>query len=626
MNRSIASKLILKNPCLPRLATCKSMTELKQIHAQIFRTGLSEDKQVSAKIIEICALLNPPNAGYARLVFNGINAPTTSLFNSMVRAYSRARNYTGAVDFYTRMLKHGCKPSGFTLCYVSQACTDSRSSRVLMEIHGHAFKLCFDSDLVVANSLVRGYSVCGLVDAARQVFDELPERDLISWTVLLNSYVRSNRAREAIDLFFLIREENVRPDEVTVVGVFNACSQLGDLNLGRKLENLSQEFGIDYNCYVVNSLIDMYAKCGSIGEAQKLFDKMVDKNVVSWNSMVSGYARCGDMESARRLFDQMPDKNSISWSALLNGYAQNGAFNEALAVFQEMQSENVKPNDAAIAGAIAACAHLGALQMGRSIHDCLGERKVRSDVVLGTALVDMYGKCGCVEIARALFDLIENKNLASYNAMMMSLAVNGNAGNCLDIFSKMLEDGIRPDSISFVGVLSACAHAGWLKEATQYFNQMRVVYGIAPRSEHYSCMVHLLGHAGLIGQAYNFITSSPVKPDVVMWGTLLNACKVHGNIYFGELAAKQIIELDPSHGGAHALLSSIYAAAHRWTEVMAVRKKMKDIGIGKRPGSGEQINPEGALPVFLILIKLLLKAILTRRKNTRTAHKGLDFG
>ncbi|XXG86733.1 hypothetical protein AAC387_Pa11g1568 [Persea americana] len=368
-----------------------------------------------------------------------------------------------------------------------------------------------------------------------------------------------------------MREENVQPDEVVAVYLFNACSQLGDLNLGRRLEGLVRETCADYNSYVLNSLIDMYAKCGSIGDARKVFDQMSERTIVSWNSIVAGYARCGNMESAKRLFGCIPQKNNVSWSTLLNGFVQNGAFKEALMVFREMQAKGVTPNDASITGVITACSHLGALELGRKVHAGLDERRVQSDTVLSTALVDMYAKC---------------------------LAIHGKASNCIDVFSEMVRNGIRPDSITFVGILSGCAHAGWLKEGKEYFDQMSTVYGIAPRVEHCSCMVHLMGQSGNIDQASEFIKASPVKPDVVMWGALLNACKMHGHVELGEFAAKQILELDPGHRGAFVLLSSIYAAAHNWSKVMEVRKMMKECGIDNRTGSS-WIEIDGTVHEFI---------------------------
>ncbi|KAJ8625230.1 hypothetical protein MRB53_033760 [Persea americana] len=598
MSKSIASKLILKSPCLPLLENCKSMAELKQIHALIFRTGLSDDNLASTKILQICGLSKTPDFNYARLVFDQIGAPNTFTWNTMIKAHSKARNSNEVIDLYTEMLKRSNKPNGVTLSFALKACSNLGNFQSLMGIHCQIFKSGFHSDVFALNSLVHAYSLCGCVDFARRVFDELPERDLISWTVVIGNYVRSNRPKEAIDLFFLMREENVQPDEVVAVYLFNACSQLGDLNLGRRLEGLVRETCADYNSYVLNSLIDMYAKCGSIGDARKVFDQMSERTIVSWNSIVAGYARCGNMESAKRLFGCIPQKNNVSWSTLLNGFVQNGAFKEALMVFREMQAKGVTPNDASITGVITACSHLGALELGRKVHAGLDERRVQSDTVLSTALVDMYAKCGCLDVSCLLFDGIVKKNLISYNAMITGLAIHGKASNCIDVFSEMVRNGIRPDSITFVGILSGCAHAGWLKEGKEYFDQMSTVYGIAPRVEHCSCMVHLMGQSGNIDQASEFIKASPVKPDVVMWGALLNACKMHGHVELGEFAAKQILELDPGHRGAFVLLSSIYAAAHNWSKVMEVRKMMKECGIDNRTGSS-WIEIDGTVHEFV---------------------------
>ncbi|KAF8399829.1 hypothetical protein HHK36_015701 [Tetracentron sinense] len=584
MSKSIASKLILKNPCLPLLETCRSMVELKQIHAQILRTGLSDDNVASTKIFETSTLLNSPNFDYARRLFDQIKTPNTFVWNTMIRAHSKTRNPDHSIALYKEMLQRGTKPNGITLAFVSKACTDQGKLQVLWGIHAQILEFGLCSDVFVLNSLVHCYSVCGSIDSARRVFDELHQRDLISWTLVINGYVQSNRAKEAIDLFFLSREEKVGLDEVIVVAIFTACAQLRDLNLGRRLECLVRESGIEFNSYMINALIDMYSKCGSIADARTHFDEMVDKNMVSWNSMVSGYGRSKNMDVAKRIFDQMPKKNEISWSALLNGYAQNGDFKEALIVFREMQAEGIVPNDASITGAITACAHLGALELGQQIHLSLDEHKLRNDVVLSTALVDMYVKCGCLEISRQLFDAILKKNLVSFNVMILGYAIHGRASDCLDVFFEMVKAGLGPDSVTFVGILSACAYAGWLEEGKKYFILMTTVYGITPQAEHISCMVHLMGRAGLLHQAHDFIKASPVKPDVATWGALLSACKIHGNVELGESIARRILELDPCHGGAYVLLSSIYAAANKWDEVTEMRKKMKEIGIENRPG------------------------------------------
>ncbi|XP_042511680.1 pentatricopeptide repeat-containing protein At2g29760, chloroplastic-like [Macadamia integrifolia] len=560
------------------------MTELKQIHAHIYRIGLWEDHVASTKLLETIILLNSTNLHYCRLVFNQIQMPNTFTWNAMIKAHSITRNPSICISLYKEMLQRGSKPNGITLSFVSKTCADVGNVEVLMGLQGQVLVLGFCSDVFVLNSLIYGYSVCGYVDFARRVFDDLPQRDLISWTTVINSYVRGGRAKEAIELFFQIEKERLELDEVIVVAAFTASAQLRDLNLCRRIECLVRDLGVEFNSFMINASIDMYSKCGSITEARKHFDNMAQKNVISWNSMIFGYGRSGNMKEARRLFDLMPEKNEISWSTLLSGYAKNGALKEALMVFREMQAEGISPNDASITGAITVCAHLGALELGREIHSSLDDQKVRSDVVLGTALVDMYAKCGCLDISSKLFDMISRKNAVSYNVMMSGLAIHGKSSGCVEIFSKMVNAGIKPDSVTFVGILSGCAHAGWVEEGKKYFNLMTQVYGIAPRSEHVSCMVYLMGKTGNLEEALDFVRNSPVKADVSIWGALLSACKTHGIVELGELVAKEILELDPCHGGAYALLSNLYAAANKWEAVMKVRKKMKEIGVGSRPG------------------------------------------
>ncbi|KAG1361199.1 pentatricopeptide repeat-containing protein, mitochondrial-like [Cocos nucifera] len=576
------------------------MAHLKQTHARIIVTGLSlQHDQTSPKILHLCSLATPPDPNYAHLLFHRIQSPDALSWNCLLRAQARSQDPIRILSLYNELLKSGAKPNGITFSFVIKSCSNLKKVRFLMGIHAQLLALGFQSDTLVLNSLIHGYIAGGSLNSACVVFDELSERDLISWTELIKGYVRNGRAKEAVELFLLMMEANVRPDEITAVAVFTACAQLGDLNLGRKVESLAFKCGIRYNTYVVNSLIDMYGKCGSIGDAWKLFDGMVNKDVVSWNSMVAGYSRCGNMEAARRLFDRIPKKNEVSWSLLINGYVQNGGFKEALMVYREMSDSGIAPNEAAITGTIAACSHLGSLDFGREIHVSLDKSKLQSDVILSTALVDMYAKCGCLGMACELFDGIVKKNLVSWNVMIMGLAIHGKASECLELFSEMLKDGLIPNSLTFVGVLSACAHAGWLEKGKEYFDKMTRVYGIAVRAEHCSCMVHLMGQAGLLTEAFEFIRDSPIEHDVATWGALLSACRFHGYVELGKFVGERILELDPSHRGAYVQLSSVYAAAGRWREVLEIRKKMKDIGIKNRPG-WSYFDLNGTIHEFLV--------------------------
>ncbi|XP_011624645.1 pentatricopeptide repeat-containing protein At2g29760, chloroplastic-like [Amborella trichopoda] len=456
--------------------------------------------------------------------------------------------------------------------------------KVSMEIHSQAIKLGLDQDAFVMNSMLHAYASCGGMEFAHEMFNEMAHRDVVSWTAVIAGYARNGRSREALELFFLMGGKDFMPDEITMVTVINACSRLKDLQMGREIERMVHEMGVGSNVYIMNSLIDMYAKCGCMDISCELFNKMGEKNLVSWNSMVAGYVNFGDMKSAREIFDKMPERNVVSWSAMVSGYSQNGEFKEALTMYSRMKASAVPPNNASITSAISACSNLGVLELGQKIHKEIKESKIKRDVLLSTALVDMYAKCGELEKAQLLFDGIQKKSLISWNVMIMGLAIHGRVKDCLETFAKMERDGFKPDSVTFVGVLSGCAHAGWLEGGRDYFHRMSEIYGISPKLEHYACMVDLLGRAGLIEEAYEFVKTSVVKPDVVIWGSLLSACKVHGNVGIGELVASHLLELDPGHGGAHVLLSNIYAASSRWGEVMEVRKRMRERGIESRRG------------------------------------------
>ncbi|URD75417.1 Pentatricopeptide repeat-containing protein [Musa troglodytarum] len=521
--------------------------------------------------------------------------------NELLRSHSRA-NSPGTVflALYKQLLRCDAKPNGVTLSLVLKACPDLKALGLVMGVHAQSLAFGFRSDALVLNSLIHAYTACGSVGFAHGVFDELPDRDQIAWTELINGYARSGRAKEAVDLFFRMMEANVRPDEISTVAACAACSQLGDLSLGRMLEGLACKTGVKDNIHVVNSLIHMSCKCGSIDDARKLFDEMPHKDVVSWNSMVAGAARTGDMEAAQSLFDRTPNKNGVSWSSLINGYVQNHRSKRALSAYEEMIDAGVAPNEAAITGAVTACAHLGALHLGRQIHLSLDESRLCHDTVLSTALVDMYAKCGCLDTARSLFARMAHRSRVSWNVMLTALAIHGKAAECLELFSEMTKDGTRPSGTTFVAILSACAYAGWIEEGRGFFEKMTKSYGMTPRAEHLSCMVHLLGRAGHVPEACDLVrAASHIEPDMATWGALLSSCKLHGYAELAEVVAGRMLELDPCHSGAYVQLSSMYASESKWGAVAEIRRAMEGRGVKNRPG-WSWFELDGTVHEFLV--------------------------
>eukprot|EP01018_Ginkgo_biloba_P019271 Gb_14392 [translate_table: standard] len=455
------------------------------------------------------------------------------------------------------MLLQNVKPNPFTMVSILPACVHLSSvqqgKRVTTVIHGYITRSGFGSDIVVRNSLVAIYAKCDSLEVARLYFDKMSERDMISWSAMIAGYAQNGHANEALTLFFKMQLQDIKPDPFTIASVLSACANLSALQQGKRIHSYIIRSGIQSDVVVPTALIDMYAKCRTIHIARQLFDQMSKKNIVSWNSMISGYA-------------------------------QNGHMNEALVLFNELQLQDIKPDSVTMVAVLQSYAHLSTLQQGKQIHGCIIRSGFDSDIVVGTSLIDMYAKCGSIDIARKLFDKMLIKNLVSWNVMIAGYGMHGHGEDALALFLQMQQKGIKPDHITFVSVLSACSHAGLVDEGWQYFYCMSRDYSIAPRVEHYACMVDLLGRSGLLDEAYEFITKMPLEPNATVWGALLGACRIHCNIVLGEHVAEHLFELEPENAGFYVLLSNIYGKAGRWDDVAKVRRMMKNRRLKKPPG------------------------------------------
>ncbi|XP_010241799.1 PREDICTED: pentatricopeptide repeat-containing protein At5g66520-like [Nelumbo nucifera] len=380
-------------------------------------------------------------------------------------------------------------------------------------------------------------------------------------------------------------EPTRRPNRFTFPPLLKAC--VATFRLVKPIQEIHAQvtkFGTYSDVYVGTTLLDSYSRYSEVEFARRVFDEMPIRNVVSWNSMVSGLARCGEVCTAKELFERMPDKNLVSWTSMISGYAQNGYFNETLAMFDDMVASGVKPNEITLVSVLSACANLGALGLGKRIHSFLEDNGYGLDLFLGSALIDMYSKCGMTTEALQVFDRMLERNVVAFSAVIVGLAMNGRGLEAIRIFEDMRFQGMLPNDITFIGVLCACCHVGLVDKGQYYFHSMTREYSIVPKLQHYACMVDLLGRAGLLDQAYQFITEMPIKLDVVVWGALLGACRIHCNFELGVHAAHKILELDPQHSGGFVFLSSAYARSGDWDAVKKVRMMMEKSGMKKTPG------------------------------------------
>ncbi|KAL5199099.1 hypothetical protein ABZP36_002611 [Zizania latifolia] len=345
-----------------------------------------------------------------------------------------------------------------------------------------------------------------------------------------------------------------------------------------------------------NSMIHGYAMSGDVGSARRLFELVPAPTPVTWTSMVAGFCRAGDVASARRVFEEMPERDLVSWNAMISGLVGNRKPVEALGLFRRMMAEGFAPNRGTVVSALSACASAGALETGKWIHVFVDKKKLRWDEFLGTALVDMYAKCGAVELALDVFTRSRARNTCTWNAMINGLAMNGYSTKALDMFHQMeLDATAAPDEVTFVGVLLACSHGGFVDVGREHFDMISKKYGIRLILEHYACMVDLLARSGHLQEAHKLITGMPMKPDLVIWRALLGGCRLHKDVNMAETA---ISEMEATCSGDHVLLSNLYAAVGRWSGVEDVRRTMRRKGIEKIPGcSSIEIN--GSIHEFI---------------------------
>ncbi|MCL7029868.1 hypothetical protein MKW94_002432 [Papaver nudicaule] len=481
--------------------------------------------------------------------------------------------------------------------FLLQTC---RNLKQLKQIHAQALTQGLHHLQNLSCKIFNTYTKFNKPIEAYNVFNQIQNPDIISWTCLISLHLNTERPFQALLVFSKLCSLGLKPDSFSVVGALAGCGRSESLGHGKAVHGMIYRHGlVDSGAIVGNALIDMYSRNGEIKVAQMVFREMGIKDVVTWTSLIHGFVKCDDLNSARVLFDKMPERNSVSWTALITGYVQGGKPAEALDIFQKMMSDgNDRPISVTMVAVLSGCADIGALDLGRLIHAYVNKTYLSLDVTVKNALMDMYCKSGSLESAERIFGEISTKDNFSWTTMILGFAVHGSGKRALQIFSEMLEAGAYPNEVTFVAVLSACSHAGLVDEGQKWFNCILETYHLEPKIEHYGCMVGLLGRAGLVKEAKDLIEKMKVPPDGVIWRSLLSSCIACKNLEVAALAAQKVVELEPDDDGVYVLLWNMYCSANRWDDAIKMRRMMKDRSIKKKPGrSCIQIN--GVVNEFL---------------------------
>ncbi|KAK6121724.1 hypothetical protein DH2020_044534 [Rehmannia glutinosa] len=444
---------------------------------------------------------------------------------------------------------------------------------------------------------------------ANKIFNRIPNPSLFIYNAMIRANatkINEPTSRESLLLYREMLGSGLIPDCITLPFVLKECSNRFDGFTGRAIHVHAVKFGCESDVYVHNALISLYSECGVLEDARKVFDEMTNRDVVSWNSMIVRCLRGGELDVALGLFREMKErKNIITWNSVITGLVQGGRAKEALDIFHEMQMSAdemnmVCPDKVTVASALSACASLGAIDQGKWVHSYLQRSGMECDMVIGTALVDMYGKCGCVERALEVFKGMPNKDVLAWTVIISVLALNGYGNEAFVIFTEMEEVGLRPNAVTFTALLSACAHSGLVEKGRWCIDIMRRVYCIEPQVQHYACMIDILGRAGLFIEAEELIRSMPMRPDVYVWGALLGACQLHGNVKLGEKVAQHLIDMEPHNHAFYIILCDLYAKSGRFDDRKKVRALMKDQDVRKSVPGSSMIEVDGVVYEFSV--------------------------
>ncbi|KAL7238809.1 hypothetical protein ACSBR2_004832 [Camellia fascicularis] len=651
--------------CLNSVSNVTPIYELNRNLNELWKSGqIDEARRMFDKMYErddftwntmIAAYAHSGRLDEAKQLFDETPNKCSITWSSLISGYCRYGCETEAFYLFWEMQYEGKKPSQFTLGSLLRMCSSNSLLSRGEQIHAHAIKTQFDSNAFVNTGLVDMYAKCSCIVEAQYIFEATPDRKShVLWTAMITGYSQSNDGLRAIKCFRDMQAEGVVSNQYTFPSVLTACAAVSDRSFGAQVHGHIIQTGFEANMFVESALVDMYAKCGDLNSARRALETMEGDNVVSWNSMVVGcvrqgfeeealllfkkmhardmgiddftypsilnscasikdmknaksvhclivktgfedyklvsnalvdvYAKGEDLCSAFEVFNHMTDKDVISWTSLVTGYAYNGSHEIALKLFCEMRLVGVEPDQIVIASVLSACAELTVLEFGQQVHANFMKLGLESTLSVDNSLVAMYAKCGCIEDANKVFNLMRIRDVITWTALIVGYAQNGKGKDSLALYNEMIVSGTKPDFITFIGLLFACSHAGLVEQGRKYFESMDKVYGIKPGPDHYACIIDLLGRSGKMNEAKELLNQMDVEPDATVWKALLSACRVHGNLELAERAAKALFELEPQNAVPYVLLSNIYSAAGFWDDAARLRRLMKSRGVCKEPG------------------------------------------
>lgn len=544
----------------------KSISETQLIHAHMIKTGTHKDLFLMTFVVNVYGKCGSMTT--ARKVFDKMPQRNVVTWTSLMSGYVQNAQPELAVRVFLEMLEVGAYPTNYTLGVVLNACNSLSDILLGKQIHGYVVKYKIEGDASVGNALCSLYSKYHDLESAIKVFWRVEERNVISWTTVISACGDNNDSVMGLSLFAEMLSEGVEPNEYTFTNVLSLCCVMQAMDVGLQVHSLCIKLGFGSNLAVTDAVIYLYLKCGWIREARKLFDGMERISLVAWNSMIAGHAQM-----------MGPADNSIAAHHYSTAAHRSGI--EALNLFLKLKRSDMKPDQFTFSSLLTVCSSLVALEQGEQVHAQTMKTGFLADVVVGTALVKMYNKCGTIDKATKAFVEMPTRTLISWTSMITAFAQHGCAQQALQLFEDMRLTGVKPNKVTFIAVLSACSRAGMVEEALAYFEMMKNDYKIKPVMNHYSCLIDMFVRLSRLDDAFDFVKKMDFEPSEFIWSVLVAGCRSHGKLDLGFYAAEKLLSLNPKDSETYVLLLNMYVSTGRWKDVSRVRKMMRDKKLGK---------------------------------------------
>ncbi|KAL6502653.1 hypothetical protein OROHE_024306 [Orobanche hederae] len=535
---------------------CAKLSNLKFsqiIHAHVVKTPYCSDTYVQTALVD--AYVKCSHLERANRLFDEMSVRDVASWNAIIVGFAQVGCFDRVCLLLKRMRVHGVMPDAVTVMGLTQLICGMKDGILLSTVHCFGLKCGLGEDVSVANTWIAGYAKCSDFCSAEIVFSgiALDSLSVVSWNAIISGCASFQESERAICIYRKMLLDGYEPDLSTILNLFSSFAKPKFSYYGMLIHAHGVKFGCDSSITVLNTLISMYSKCG-------------------------------DINSARLTFDCMTERSCVTWTVMIGGYSEKGDLDEALSLFHNMEVSGQEPDSVTIIHLISACGKIGALEIGKWIDNYTISNGLKKNVMVCNALLDMYAKCGSMIDALNLFDTMSEKNIISWTTLIAGFGLNGKFDMTLDHFNRMLELGLKPNHLTFLAVLQACTHAGFLEKGWEMYNMMSQEFHISPGLDHYACMADLLGRLGKLHEALEFIREMPIEPDAGIWGSLLGACKIHRNLEIGGIAANHLFRVEPEASAPYVEMANLYASVEDWKGVASIRMGMKSKKVVKSPG------------------------------------------